>query len=246
MKRKFIKAIVCYLTVLCLFLNNFYLVPAQLNATGDLADSMTNDENSEVPAIVYSSDNGIAFEDQTPLISENIENREIVVRRSGEVSAELTITVKVYDNSAEYGHDYTLKYADNKIEKIEGSTSVFNAFRDGGVLSSNLPIDAAEIYVAYGEANYSETPKEVKASEMLAQIEDVGALVAEFNITFGAGEAATSIIAEMIDDEISEYSESFMLVLLGRDGNVIEHTNSLPNRRQRRKSVSSYWFCRFF
>lgn len=238
MKRKFIKAIVCYLTVLCLLLNNFYLFPAQLNATENLVNSMISNENSDAPTIVYSSDNGIAFEDQTPLISENIENREIVVRRSGEVSAELTITVKVYDNSAEYGRDYTLKYAGNAIEKKEGSTSVFNAFRDGGVLTSNLPIDAAEIYVAYGEADYSEAPEEVKASEMLAQIEDVGALVAEFNITFGAGEAATSIIVEMIDDEISEYSESFMLVLLGRDGNVIENTQILCQIEDNEESPS--------
>lgn len=40
-------------------------------------------------------------------------------------------------------------------------------------------------------------------------------------------EAKATLTVELINDEDSEYSESFMLVLMGRDGNAIENTQIL-------------------
>lgn len=223
MKKAFTKSIICCLIILCFLINGF---PKSVEVNGVKENSSGSDTDG-APTVIYSSDTGIRFDDICPNVNEDVGSRDIIIRRAGEVSAPLSVKLNVYDNSAEYGVDYVLKQGGTQIEKNEGSTSIFNAFRDNGVLSSNLPIDAAEIYVAYADEASSSAAKDVNAKDMLSQIEEIGALVAEIDIAFGAGEAVAKITAEFIDDDKSEYRESFMLVLIGRDGNVIENTQML-------------------
>ncbi|MBR3965200.1 MAG: hypothetical protein IKJ80_07315 [Clostridia bacterium] len=224
MKTKRINSIISLLMSLCLLLNAV-LLPVGISASAESSDAGAS--GSAEPTIVYSEDTGVGFEASAPVYRENGGRRELVLSRAGEVSAPQTVTLKIYDNSAEYGVDYVIKKDGVTIEKRAGATSIFNAFRDGGVLTSNLPIDAAEAYVAYSNSAPSDATASAKASDMLTQMEELGALAAELEISFAAGESRAVLTIEPLDDEISEYSESFMLILLGRDKNVIEDSQIL-------------------
>lgn len=234
MKLTHIKSVISLLMSLCLLLNAI-LLPVGISASAESADVNTSLGSNE-PTIVYSADTGIGFEASAPVYSEAGGSRELILSRAGEVSSPQTVTLKIYDNSAEYGVDYVIKKDGVTIEKRAGATSIFNAFRDGGVLTSNLPIDAAQAYVAYSDSTAADS--NANASDMLTQIEELGALAAELDISFGAGEARLSLVVEPLDDEISEYSESFMLILLGGDKNVIENSQILCSIEDNEKSPS--------
>ena len=236
MKATQIKSTISLLMSLCLLLNAV-LLPVGISASAE-TNNISAELGSAEPTLIYSEDTGIGFEASAPVYNEADGSRELVLSRAGEVSAPQTVTLKVYDNSAEYGVDYVIKHGGTAVEKREGSTSIFNAFRDGGMLTSNLPIDAAEAYIAYSDSATADAHASANASEMLAQMEELGALVAELEITFGAGEAKISLSVETIDDEISEYSESFMLILLGSDKNVIENSQLLCSIEDNEKSPS--------
>ncbi len=213
------KSVICFVVVICLLLNSGAIF------TGFLVKEPSENNFSESTAqIVYSSDNNLSFDKIAPIYQENGDEEKLSIIRSGDVSKPQNITVAVYDNSADYGVDYFLKYNGNKIEKIEGSRSIFSAFRDDGVLSSNLPVNAAEILVSYDDTSSQELTEDVNASEMLYQLDEMDSRVAEFEVTFGAGEAVADIYVEPIDDEISEYDESFIVVIFGSDNNLVENS----------------------
>ena len=235
MKKMVRKSAICFIVVICLLLNSYSIF------TGFFIKEPANNEVSDsISEIIYSSDNNVSFDKAAPVYQENGEAGKISVRRSGEVSAPLTVTVVIYDNSADYAADYIVKYNGKSIEKIAGSRSIFGAFRDEGTLSSNLPVNAADVLVSYSEPSAEESAGDVNASDMLSQLDQMNACVAEFEVTFGAGEAIVDIYIEPIDDEISEYDESFILVLLGRDGNVVENSQILCDIEDNEEDPSVY------
>ncbi len=222
MKNVIKKSIICFVVVICFLLNSFAMFSGFL-----VKEPVDKNLSVEVPKIVYSNDENVSFDKIAPVYQETGDCEKLSVSRSGDVSNPLTVTVVVYDNSADFGEDYILKYNGNEIEKLDGSRSTFSAFRDEGILSSNLPINATEILVTYNDDSVGELTEDVNASEMLGQLDELNSRVAEFEITFGAGEALVDIYVETIDDEISEYNESFILVLIGSDDNLIENSQIL-------------------
>ena len=222
MKKVIKKSIICFAVVICFLLNSYAIFSGLL-----VREPSNGNLSVSTPGIVYSSDGNLSFDKIAPVYQENKESEKLSIIRSGDVSSSLTVKVAVYDNSADYGEDYLLKYNGSEIKKIDGSRSIFSAFRDEGVLSSNLPVDAAEILVTYDDDSQKELTEDVKASELLYQLDELDSRVAEFDVRFGAGEAIADIYVESIDDAISEYSESFILVIYGSDGNVVENSQIL-------------------
>ena len=220
MKKTLKKSIICVVVVICLLLNSYVIFSGLF-----VRESSNKDLSASSPKIVYSSDNNVSFEKIAPIYKENSKEDKLSIIRSGEVSDPLKVTVAVYDNSADYGTDYILKYNCNKIEKLKDSRSIFEAFRDDGIISSNIPVNAAEILVTYDNDSADELTEDVNAAEMFSKLNELGSRVAEFEVVFGAGEALADIYIELIDDKLSEYSESFILVLFGSDDNVIETCN---------------------
>ena len=222
MKKTLKKSIICVVVVICLLLNSYVIFSGLF-----VRESSNKDLSASSPKIVYSSDNNVSFEKIAPIYKENSKEDKLSIIRSGEVSDPLKVTVAVYDNSADYGTDYILKYNGNKIEKLKDSRSIFEAFRDDGIISSNIPVNAAEILVTYDNDSADELTEDVNAAEMFSKLNELGSRVAEFEVVFGAGEALADIYIELIDDKLSEYSESFILVLFGSDDNVIENSQIL-------------------
>ncbi len=214
MKNTWMKKGMSMLMALCLIIG---MIPMSAFATED-TDTQTEEE--AVSEITYSDKASVNFEETAPVYQETDGSKELNLSRAGNVKDALTVTVQIYDNSANYGMDYLIKLDGTEIEKIEGATSIYDAFRDGGQLVSNLPVDAAEAYVTYDES--AETEESVSAADMLAQIQDLGAMAAEFEVTFPAGEAKVPLTVEIIDDSFSEYDESFMAVILDDEGEVFE------------------------
>ncbi|MBR6796293.1 MAG: hypothetical protein IKM53_02965 [Clostridia bacterium] len=220
-------AIFSFLMVVCILLN---ICPTPSNIISTAAAEIPTAQSAESGAgnrIVYSSDNGFGFGESSPSFKENGGSGEIRINRSGEVSSSNTVKLKVYDNSAEYGKDYLLEYGGNEVAKKEDSGSIYNAFRENGVLSSNLPIDSAELFVSYSESSKEEGNASVNSSEMLAQMEELNALVAEIEVSFKEGTATETLTVKLLNDSESEYNESFILVLVGKDGNIIENSQIL-------------------
>ena len=222
MKKNIKKSIICFAVVICFLLNSYAIFSGLL-----VREPSGSNLSVSTPKIVYSNDSNLSFDKIAPVYQENKESEKLSIIRSGDVSSSLTVKVAVYDNSADYGEDYLLKYNGSEIKKIDGSRSIFSAFRDEGVLSSNLPVDAAEILVTYDDDSQKELTEDVKASELLYQLDELDSRVAEFDVRFGAGEAIADIYVESIDDAKSEYSESFILVIYGSDGNVVENSQIL-------------------
>ena len=221
------KSVVCLLTVACLLLNCFSIFVGGSMAMEPPTVSVQQ-ENKTEPKVIYSNETNVSFEASTPSYKEGEGRYQLVLSRRGDVSAPCAITLVIYDNSAQYGADYRLTYAGKAIEKIEGSSSIYNAFRDEGVLSSNLPVDAAEVLVSYTDTS-AQTQEDVKASEILATLDEFNACVVKAEIVFAAGESIATVDVEIIDDDESEYGENFIAALLGSDGNVIENSQIMCN-----------------
>lgn len=217
MQRTWKTRALCLLLMVCLLLGTTPMPTFAEDATGSAGTA--------APEVTYSSDTGAGFEDPAPVYHESDGSRELILSREDNVPEALTVTVQIYDNSANYGQDYVLKYGGTTIEKIEGSISVYDAFRDDGTLTSDLPVDAAECYVTYSGSPDAQT--QISAADMLAQLQSVGALAAQFSVTFAAGEATVPLAVEILGDDLSEYDETFMVVLLGGDQEVIKGSQIL-------------------
>jgi len=121
----------------------------------------------------------VHFEGHKPVYLEAEGENVLKIARTEQMSKAYTVTVQVYDNSANYEEDYRIEYDGKAISKLEGATSIYDAFRDNGELSSNLPVDAAEQIVTYEES--TETAGTASDSEMLKQLRELNVLAAEFD-----------------------------------------------------------------
>lgn len=133
-----------------------------------------------------------------------------------------TFTVAVYDNSTNYGEDYQILYNGNVIEKIDGASSVYDAFRDNGELTDGLAFDLA-VGQAISEAQESaEDETSVSAATALAQLDELDAKAVQFDVTFAAGEYSIDLAIEVLDDEAPEYEETFLMAVLDAEGEMVE------------------------
>lgn len=208
MKKPWCKRLASLLLVLCLLLGQLPVVPTAA------------EDGTVVDGVIYGGNAAVSFGEQTLISPENGEYRELTVNRSGNLSGEKRITLQIYDNSANYGQDYVLAYQGALLEKIPGSTSIYDAFRDGGVLTSALPVEAAEQCIHYNPADESTGP--VDSSEILSRFRELGALSAQTELCFAPGEAQVTVTVQVIDDVLSEYDESFLAILVDEDGRIVQ------------------------
>ena len=97
--------------------------------------------------IIY-SDEVLYFSAESNLFDEASGNADITLVRDN-AGKETTVTVIVYDNSANYGKDYYLSINGEMVPQIEGSASIYDLLRENGETVNAMETDAN---VAYGYA----------------------------------------------------------------------------------------------
>lgn len=223
MRKNFNRRILSVLLMLCMLLSLLPLpIVAEEEATQDTELETQQEETTEGgdTQITY-SDLDVSFDDTEPLLSELSGENTVILRRGGNVSESLTLTLLVYDNSARYGEDYRLIYGGEVIEKIDGATTIYDAFRDGGRINEGWTMTVTTEEIEEAEAN-GEIKDEIRAADMLAELDSLNVLAAHIPVTFEAGSGTTEITVEVLDDALSEYEESFLLAVLDPNGEVIE------------------------
>lgn len=223
MRKNFNRRILSVLLMLCMLLSLLPLpVVAEEETAQDTELPTQQEETTEGgnTQITY-SDLDVSFDDTDPLLSELSGENTVILRRGGNVSESLTLTLLVYDNSARYGEDYRLIYNGEIVEKIEGATTIYDAFRDGGQLNEGWTMTVTTEEIEEAEAN-GEIKDEIRAADMLAELDSLNVLAARIPVTFEAGSGTTEITVEVLDDALSEYEESFLLAVLDPNGEVIE------------------------
>ena len=103
MKNTWMKKGMSMLMALCLIIG---MIPMSAFATED-TDTQTEEE--AVSEITYSDKASVNFEETAPVYQETDGSKELNLSRAGNVKDALTVTVQIYDNSANYGMDYLIK-----------------------------------------------------------------------------------------------------------------------------------------
>lgn len=170
------------------------------------------------------SELSLSFDQTDTVLPETLGEKTVTLRRGGDVSQTAEATVLVYDNSANYGEDYRICYLGEAVEKLDGATSIYDAFRDGGELNEGWELTEDAEALAQSE---SEAVQSVSAAEMLEQLNELNVLAARIPVRFEAGVATVTLAVEPIDDALSEYEESFLLIALDAQGNVAENAQLL-------------------
>ena len=214
MKTSVSKRLISFLLMLCMVLT---ILPG--SAFARLQDG--GEEAQQQTEISY-SDLSLYFDQEDPLIPEADGEKTVTLRRGGNVGSALELTLLVYDNSANYAQDYQLYYDGELIPKKEGSTSVYDAFRDNGELTDGLLFDMETTYQSQVAEETGTQAESVSAGQMLQQLNELNVLAASIPVTFPAGESAITLTMEVLDDELSEYEENILLAVLDSEGEAVE------------------------
>lgn len=138
--------------------------------------------------ILY-SDMELAFSQISGLVSETAGRQTVALTRSGSTAEALSVTVLVYDNSANYGEDYQIYHDETLLAKNEGSTSIYDTFRDQGELTSGALFDLNTAMAQMEELQSGQEQENVSAADMLTQLDGLGVQAVAIDVTFAAGEA---------------------------------------------------------
>ena len=138
--------------------------------------------------ILY-SDMELAFSQISGLVSEAAGRQTVALTRSGSTAEALSVTVLVYDNSANYGEDYQIYHDETLLAKNEGSTSIYDTFRDQGELTSGALFDLNTAMAQMEELQSGQEQENVSAADMLTQLDGLGVQAVAIDVTFAAGEA---------------------------------------------------------
>ncbi len=210
------------LLTLCLLLSAFpYVQAGERENTAEEAPQQVVTEN--LTTLVY-SENDFYFQLDSDTLYEAGGQQKLTLLRGGDVSNALNATLLVYDNSTNYGKDYVLSYQGKTLEKREGATSIYDAFRDGGKLTDGVEFDMS--YTIGMQAVEGET-MEADASGAFRQLDELNAKAIELPITFPAGESAVKFTIELLDDGEQEYEETMMLAVLDAAGKLSETAQQL-------------------
>lgn len=216
------RRVLSLLLTLCLLISAFpYVQAGQTEPTAEEVPQQVSTENQT--SLVY-SENDFYFQLESDTLYEAGGEQKLTLLRGGDVSAAQSVTLLVYDNSANYGKDYVLRYKGETLAKREGATSIYEAFRDGGQLTDSVEFDMS--YSIGMEALEGETV-EAGAADAFKQLDELNAKVIELPITFPAGESAVELTMELLDDSEQEYEESLMLAVLDAAGKLSETAQAL-------------------
>ncbi len=215
-----------FLLMLCMVIS---ILPASALAQGQMqsiTEMPAQELQKEQTQITY-SDISLTFDQLDALMPETIGEKAVTLRRGGNVAETLELTMLIYDNNANYGLDYQLRYNGELITKLDDATSVYDAFRDGGVLTDGLLFDMSATYQTQMAEENGEAAQQISAAQMLSQLDELGARAARIPVTFEAGESAVTLTVELLDDALREYEESFLIAVLDAQGEVVEEAQLL-------------------
>lgn len=195
--------------------------------------------------ILY-SDMELAFSQISGLVSETAGRQTVALTRSGSTAEALSVTVLVYDNSANYGEDYQIYHDETLLAKNEGSTSIYDTFRDQGELTSGALFDLNTAMAQMEELQSGQEQENVSAADMLTQLDGLGVQAVAIDVTFAAGEDAVSLTIEILNDAIGEYQETFLLAALDAEGKAVETAQqvfAIADDDEPAPSVSVFFDC---
>ena len=195
--------------------------------------------------ILY-SDMELAFSQISGLVSETAGRQTVALTRSGSTAEALSVTVLVYDNSANYGEDYQIYHDETLLAKNEGSTSIYDTFRDQGELTSGALFDLNTAMAQMEELQSGQEQENVSAADMLTQLDGLGVQAVAIDVTFAAGENAVSLTIEILNDAIGEYQETFLLAALDAEGKAVETAQqvfAIADDDEPAPSVSVFFDC---
>ena len=218
-----VRRILSLLLTLCMLLSAFPVVSAVERTAEQGVSREQTPTDSPAASLVYGT-NDFYFELADSLYEAG-GKQSLILRRGGDVGHAQQATLLVYDNSANYEEDYRLIYEGKALPKIEGSTSIYRAFRDGGMLTDSLEFDMS--YSIQQQAAQAQGAAEVSAAGVFDQLDELNAKAVELQVTFPAGVDVLEFTVELLDDTVSEYEESFMLAVLDGQGQLSETAQQL-------------------
>ena len=172
--------------------------------------------------VIY-SDEVFYFTAESSVMAEDSGMNEFVLSRA-EGSEKTSVTVLVYDYSANYEKDYVFYINGEAVRKIEGSRSIYDVFAESG---ENTDAKTLDVAATVGQIYEEEIVEDMRASEMFAELDSFGVRAAEISLVFEENETEKVITVEVIDDDESEYEENFMLAVLDEKGEVVETAQAL-------------------
>ncbi len=170
--------------------------------------------------VIY-SDEEFWFTAESSLFAENSGMNEITLFREN-TARETTVTVLVYDNSANYGKDYRLFVNGEAVLQNEGSISIYDALRESSEEVNAFETDANVAYASAIAEQEGTASEDMNAADMLAMFDDLGVRAAQIPLTFAKGESSVSITIDVIDDDESEYDEIIIFAVLDEEGELVE------------------------
>ncbi len=209
MKTAIFKRIACMFLTMC-FLCGAIPPEAVLN----YVQAQTVEGGETIP-IIYSQKGEFYFEQSAPTFYEKDGKGQLKIIRAGDSTKEMTVTLRFYDISAAYEDDYTVTYGE-EMPKAENSKPVYYSFRDNGELVSIVTPNEATSNLP------TEKDDAVSAAEMLNKISEIDAKSTEFDVEFESGQASAIIDINVVNDDISEYSEMFFVAVIDDDGFLFE------------------------
>lgn len=78
---------------------------------------------------------------QKQMLEESSGDNAVTLTRITGIDETQQFTLAVYDTSANYDRDYRIFYNGAPLEKIEGSASIYDIFRDQGQVTSGQMLD---------------------------------------------------------------------------------------------------------
>ena len=223
MKRKYLCRVVSLILALCMMITMIPVsVPASSVETNDSIESILTEE------MELETNKALWFQQITGVLQENGSAMAIVLRRSGDLSEAEDATVVLYDNNANYGEDYVIKYGDETVSGQEGAKSIFDAFRDDGMLLPGSQLQGS-LNATAEQSDKTVEESEVTTADFLSQLDDLCGMAASVKVHFPAGVDAVVLIAQPLNDSLSEYDESFYIAVLDCDGVAVNGSQLILN-----------------
>lgn len=186
-------------------------VVASLLVLAMAASVLTNGVTTTEKAKATSYKEIIKFEKKEVMAPENAKTVRFTITREGKTDTERQIFVDAYDISTKYGEDYSISYEGKDADAVENSTSMFEAFKE-----KSVEVTKQSELASLAAAKAADSDDEDYAKG-LGALEDIGAKAASLPITFAKGQTEAKFDVTYVNDEISEYDETFLLFIALND-----------------------------
>lgn len=199
------------------------LVPTAASVEPEETQTLSSTQGQTV---LY-SDQVLTFSPGDGLFPEDSGSQTLTLTRANGIDQTQHVTLAIYDISANYGDDYQLSCEGVTPEKLDGACSIYDVFRDQGQLTSGQMLDLSVMAGQVASIENGETPQDVSAADMMAQLDALGVKAVSLPLTFAAGEDSLSLTVELIDDLEAEYDEYFMAAVFDEAGQLVQSTQQI-------------------